>query len=191
MSWLNEVIVLCAGVALLCVLGATMQGRHEVLREHPQEQDKDIEVCRGEALWGASEGTWSVQPRAEQTEDRAHCSYNFLLRDRGGAHTDLFSVVTVKEPKGMCYWSYVRGGLGQQEKVFHPESDWELEPASQGSGHNLSDTLLEDTQHTAVCLQHGDKKNLSLSAIKSLSFAIIMCPRCSFMMMVDNNNKKF
>ena len=30
----------------------------------------------------------------EEIEGRPHCSYNFLVRGRGGADTDLFTVVT-------------------------------------------------------------------------------------------------
>ena len=48
--------------------------------------------------WLRSLGLFSL----EETEERAHCSYNFLVRERGGADTDLCSGVTVTGPEGMA-----------------------------------------------------------------------------------------
>ena len=53
-----------------------------------------------ETVGGVAEVTWSVQPGAEEIEGRLHCSYNFLMRGRGGAGTDLFSVVTSDRTQG-------------------------------------------------------------------------------------------
>lgn len=38
----------------------------------------------GFAIQGAAEAAWSVQPGEEETEDRPHCRYNFLMREEEG-----------------------------------------------------------------------------------------------------------
>lgn len=42
-----------------------------------------------------AEVTWSIQA-GEESEERLHCSYNFLLRGSGGEDTDLSSLVIMK-----------------------------------------------------------------------------------------------
>ncbi|KAF4791658.1 hypothetical protein TURU_128414 [Turdus rufiventris] len=51
-------------------------------------------------LWMISLGLFSLEKRKLRTEGRPYCSYDFLVRRRGWADTDLCSVVTSERTQG-------------------------------------------------------------------------------------------
>ena len=70
--------------------------------------------------------------------------YNFLMTGRGGAGTDLFSVVTSDRTGGNCLKMF-RGGLGWiSGKGFSPRGWLGTGTGSQGSGHSTKPDRVQE-----------------------------------------------
>ncbi|KAF4804823.1 hypothetical protein TURU_004791 [Turdus rufiventris] len=98
-----------------------------------------VKSCEGKLCeeWLRSLGLFSPEKRTLRTELIVICK--FLMKGRGGAGTDLCSVVTID--KNLRGWPEVVSGeglAGSQAKVLSPERGVDSGTALQGSGHSTS-----------------------------------------------------